>query len=314
MALDPDAAAMIALLNSGVPLPGPGSDAAAYRKASAAARPPVGEPIAVPIVESFPIPSPGGGLDVRFYGSGRARTPLLIFLHGGGWVNCDLDSHDDLCRRICRESGWSVLAVDYRLAPEHPFPAALDDSYTALDWAQTSATDRFDIDTDKIVVGGDSAGGNLAAAVALLARDRGGPRIAHQLLLYPVLDVDFDTPSYRDNGTDYFLTTRSMRWYWEQYAGSAGADIDPLAAPCRMQDLTDLPPATIITAGYDPLRDEGRRYADRLRDASVRVDYHCYEGTFHAFASMPMLLSAQRLMKHIAQILQQVEDGATLPS
>ena len=216
-------------------------------------------------VRDLRAPGPAGDIALRWHDDrpGPAR-PTLVFYHGGGFVVGDLESHDDLCRRLARASGWAVLAVDYRLAPEARYPAAFDDAYAALMWAAREGGRGLGVDPDRIAVGGDSAGGNLAAAVALAARDRKGPRIAHQLLIYPVIDHDFTTASYLDADLGCFLTAEAMSWFWEQYLGPHGDRADPLAAPGRAADLAGLPPATVVSAGYDPPRDEAKHYAERL--------------------------------------------------
>jgi acetyl esterase len=293
MPLDPDAEALMQMIKQAVPSPGAGTNAAAYRAASNG-RVVQRDPVAIGRVETFQIPGNAGNLMVRFYADGPAAglRPTLIYFHGGGFVTCNIDTHDAFCRILSKESGWAILSVNYRLAPEHPYPAALDDAYAALEWAASTDGTAHGIDAARIGVGGDSAGGAIAASLAIAARARGGPALAHQLLIYPVIDVDFETASYRDNGTDYFLTSNAMKWFWDQYLGSEGDRTDPFAVPGRETDLSDLPAATVITAGYDPLRDEGADYAARLRAAGVQTTYRCFEGAFHGFAGMDMLTCA----------------------
>jgi len=236
-----------------------------------------------------------------------ADTPLpaLVYFHGGGWVIGDLETHDVLCRQITAEAGVSVVSVDYRLAPEAKFPAAADDAWAATKWVVANAG-RLGIDTQRIAVGGDSAGGNLAAVVALMARDAGAPAIAFQVLLYPVTEVGTGTRSYRDFADGYLLTLESMRWFFDHYLTSKDDAKDWRASPLRAASLKGLPPALIITAGFDPLRDEGEAYARALREAGVRVDYVCYGGMIHGFAPMGRLIdTGNRAVSHIAASLRE---------
>jgi len=196
----------------------------------------------------------------------------------------DLDSSDLRCRILAEWSACLVISVDYRLAPEHPFPAAVDDGYAATRWAAEQAA-GLGSDPNRIAVGGDSAGGGLAAAVALAARDRGGPALVFQYLVYPMLDSAMLAPSYQENGVGYGLSAETMAWYWQQYAPNQAARQDLLASPSRAPDLRGLPPAFVITAEYDPLRDEGEAYAARLKDAGVPVELKRYEGMIHGFLS-----------------------------
>lgn len=229
-----------------------------------------------------------GGSPARLYHPRpREALPVIFFLHGGGWVSGNIETHDITCRAIAAKAGLPLVSLDYPRAPENPFPAPLEASYRAL---QALGEAGPAIDATRIAVAGDSAGGNLAAALCLLAKQRGGPAIAHQLLLYPVLDSDFTRDSYHANGADYFLTTAMMRWFWEQYVGDAVANPPAHAAPLRAEDLAGLPPATIVTAEYDPLRDEGEAYAARLKAAGVPVRLERVAGVFHGFASMPGVL------------------------
>ena len=240
--------------------------------------------------------------------AGVAATTLLpglVYFHGGGWVIGDLDTHDVLCRQLTAEAGITVASVDYRLAPEHKFPAAVDDAWEATRWV-ASAADLLGIDARRLAVGGDSAGGNLAAVIALLARDAGAPAIAFQALFYPVTDLSAESRSYNDFADGYMLTRDSMRWFAAQYLAGKDEAMDWRASPLRAATLTGLPPALIVTAGFDPLRDEGEAYARRLRDAGVRVDYACYGGMLHGFVGMGRLLdSGNRAVSHIAASLRE---------
>ena len=239
-------------------------------------------------VEDRTIDGPGGDLGVRIYtpvSTNSTVLPGLVFFHGGGFVLGDLDTHDDLCRVLCNESGFRVVSVDYRLAPEHPFPAAVDDSFAATKWVAANAA-ALGIESRRLAVGGDSAGGNLAAVVAQLARS-GGPSIAFQLLIYPVAQLGApDTPSMRENAKGYFLEKEGMDWFTRLYAPDKDHRNDPRLSPLRCTDLSGLPPAYVITAGFDPLRDEGKAYADCLDRAGVPVTYVNYPGMVHGFFSM----------------------------
>jgi acetyl esterase len=231
--------------------------------------------------------------------------PTLVYFHGGGWVIGDLETHDVLCRQITGEAGMMVVSVDYRLAPEHKFPAAADDAWAATRWIVANAA-RLGVDSRRLAVGGDSAGGNLAAVVTLMARDAGAPPIAFQVLLYPVTNVGTETQSYRDFSDGYMLTRDSMRWFFDQYLGSGDHAADWRVSPLRAKSLAGLPPALIVTAGFDPLRDEGEAYAKALGAAGVRADYSCYGGMVHGFVPMGRLIdTAHRAVSHIAASLRE---------
>jgi acetyl esterase len=237
-------------------------------------------------VDDRRIPGPAGELPIRVYTpDGRPPFPVLVFIHGGGWVLCGLDSHDPPCRALANAVPCVVVSVGYRLAPEHKFPAAAEDAYAATRWVAEHAAELGG-DPARIAVGGDSAGGNLAAVVALLARERGGPRLVHQLLVYPATDAGLDTPSCRDNADGYFLTRDMMVWFWNHYLGSRADAEDVRASPLRARDLAGLPPALVVTAEYDPLRDEGEAYAARLRAAGVPARTTRYPGMIHGFFGM----------------------------
>jgi acetyl esterase len=253
-----------------------------------------GPPETVAGVEDGRVPGPAGDIPVRVYTpEGRAPLPVLVFFHGGGWVIGSLESHDGICRLLANRAGCVVVSVDYRLAPEHPYPAAAEDAYAATRWvAEHAAT--LGGDPQRIAVGGDSAGGNLTAVVALMARDRGGPRLVHQLLVYPVTDAPGGNRSYRENGEGYFLTTTMMEWFWEHYTGGDPSRRDPYLAPLHATDVRGLPPALVITAEFDPLRDEGEAYAERLRAAGVPVQVTRYPGMIHGFFGMTGLLDRAR--------------------
>ena len=235
---------------------------------------------------------------------GTAPRPALVYFHGGGWVTGDLETHDAICRTLANAAGCVVASVDYRCAPEHAFPTAVEDAYAATRWVVDRARD-LGVDVRRVAVGGDSAGGNLAAAVALMARDRGGPPLSFQVLIYPVTDADFDTPSFRENGEGYTLTRAGMAWYWDQYVPDVADRTNPYVAPLRAASLAGLPPALVITAEYDPLRDEGEAYARRLVDAGVRVTQTRYPGAIHAFFRMTNVLDiARAAVAEVAAALQ----------
>lgn len=239
--------------------------------------------------EDRTIDGPGGPLALRVYvpeTGGDAPLPVVVFAHGGGFVFCDLDSHDEFCRSMAAAVGVVVISVDYRRAPESAGPAAMEDVYAALVWAAGNAAE-FGGDPDRIAVAGDSAGGNLAATVSLAARDRGGPRIAAQIMLYPVIDDDFTTESYRRYGEGYYNTTGAMRWYWQQYAPD-GTD-SPYLVPSKAESLAGLPPAVVATAELDPPCSAGDDYARLLAEAGVPVTAHRFEGLFHGFLTFPSL-------------------------
>jgi acetyl esterase len=250
----------------------------------------------VPAVADHRVPVAGGEITVRVYRpAGHGPHPVLVYYHGGGWVIGDLYTHDGICRSIVNAAGCAVASVDYRLAPEFKYPTAVEDSYAALQWTVANAA-RLGLDPARIAVGGDSAGGNLAAVMALLARDRRGPRLLLQVLLYPVTDHDFSTPSYRENATGYLLTAEDMRWFWRHYLAREEQGREPTASPLRAKSLADLPPALVITAGCDPLRDEGEAYAQRLREAGTAVTLTQYPGMFHGFARMTRILDQSRVL------------------
>ena len=238
---------------------------------------------AVAKVEDRLIPGPGPDVPIRIYTpEGDGPCPVLVWLHGGGWVLGSIETNDATCRALTNEAHCITVSVGYRLAPETKFPGGLEDSYAAAAWAAGNAA-SFGGDPSRVAIGGASAGGNLAAAVTLLARERGGPRLVHQLLVYPVTDLAQDTDSYRENAEGYGLTRSTMAWYRELYLSNETERANPLVAPLQAADLSGLPPALVITAEYDPLRDEGEAYARRLTDAGVRTRCTRYDGMIHLF-------------------------------
>jgi acetyl esterase len=241
-------------------------------------------PAEVAAVTERTIAGPGGDLRLRIYRPiGRGPFPLLAFFHGSGFVLCSLDTHDGMCRNLCAGAGCVVMSVDYRLAPEHKFPAGLDDCIFATRWIVGSASE-LEGDARRLAVAGDSAGGNLAAATALRLRDAGGPRLCGQLLIYPVTDYyQPGTPSYAENANGYGLTRDTMIWFWNHYLADPSQAADPYASPLRAHDLGNLPPALVVTAEYDPLRDEGEYYADKMRAAGTPAIISRWDGMNHGF-------------------------------
>jgi acetyl esterase len=248
---------------------------------------PAGVTFAMARVTNRRIDTPGGDLSVRIYHpQDKALLPVLVFYHGGGWVLGSLDTHDSVARALAAAANCIVVSVDYRLAPEHRFPAAVDDSVSAVRWVHTHAAE-FGADSHRIAVGGDSAGGNLAAVVALALRDTGGPALAGQLLVYPVTRLRGPREgSFVTNGEDYFLRTSDMDWFENHYLGDSDA-ADPRASPLLARDFGRLPPALVITAEFDPLLDQGEAYALRLSKAGVPCTSTRYAGAIHGFFGMP---------------------------
>ena len=240
------------------------------------------------------IPSPTRDIPIRVYmPEGRTPFPALVYFHGGGWVIGNLDTHDSVCRALANGVKCVVVSVDYRLAPEHRFPAAVEDAYAAVKWAADNS-DQLQIDSNRIAVGGDSAGGNLAAVVSLIARDEGTPSLVFQLLVYPITDLSsFDTDSYRIHAENYFLKKSSMEWYRDHYLPTEQDQQNPQASPLLAPDLGGLPPALIIAAEFDVLTDEVKAYAERLKEAGVPVKYSCYEGMIHLFWGMARMTRSE---------------------
>jgi acetyl esterase/lipase len=251
-------------------------------------------------VEDRSLPGPNGSIPVRIYApQGNGPLPVLVYFHGGGWVIGSIETHDMGCRMLANLAGSMVVSVDYRLAPEHKFPAPLEDCYAATCWVAQNAT-SIGADPQRVAIGGDSAGGNLTAAAALLARDRKGPALRHQLLVYPVTDAACDSPSYRENAEGYFLTKDAMLWFWNHYLTSEGEGGDAYASPLRAPDLRGLPPATVITAEFDPLRDEGESYGEKLAAAGVPTTVQRYDGMIHGFFAMTDLLEQAKAAMQLA--------------
>jgi acetyl esterase len=297
VAMDPETKALMDAMEAAFPdvETMTGAEARAHMKQVVASLAIDPEPVAR--VENRVVPGPDGPIPVRIYWPESTPTgplPALVYFHGGGWVICDLDTHDPTCRAITNAVACVVVSVDYRLAPEHKFPAAAEDAYAATAWVAANAVE-LDVDAARIAVGGDSAGGNLTASVALMARDRHGPDLMFQLMVYPVTDITaLDTPSYRENGEGYFLTTRKMDRYRRHYLADLDDATHPYASPLQADDLSRLPPALVITAEFDPLRDEGEAYAARLQKAGVTASATRYDGMFHGFFALGMLLDGAK--------------------
>lgn len=298
MSLDPQIAAIIEQLDRGFPPVHEMSGAQARALIRSRMVPPA-QPEPIAEVADCSVEGQGGPIPVRVYRpEATGPLPLVVYAHGGGFVFCDLDSHDGLCRNIANLVPAVVVSVDYRLAPEHPWPAAAEDVYAVTCWAHDNAA-ALGADPGRLVVGGDSAGGNLAAVTTVISRDRAGPTPAAQLLLYPVIAADFDTESYGLFGRGYYNPTPALRWYWDCYVPAVEDRAHPYAAPLNA-DLRGLPPAVVVVAGHDPLRDEGLAFGAALEAAGVPTVQLRYEGGIHGFMTMPTLDIAHRARKEAA--------------
>lgn len=298
---------LIAASKSGVPPInelGPVAAREAYRATRTATQGPTPE---VQVVRDLTIPGPAGDLPLREYRPADGILGALVYYHGGGFVIGDLDSHDNLCRHLALESGCVVYSVDYRLAPEDRYPAAVDDCIAATQWIYAHA-DELAIDAARIAIGGDSAGGTLATVTAIALRDAGGPAPVFQLLLYPGTDLRRTTPSHKENAQGYMLTADLIDYFMDHYLDREQYG-EWQAAPIHTPDLSGLPPALVITAGYDPLRDDGLAYADALSAAGVETAYVCFDRMIHGFFTMDGRLSeaqvaidlcASQLRRHLA--------------
>ncbi len=265
----------------------PADARAFYRERRAVTQP---EPPPIAEIRELRAEGPAGPIPLRLYhpqpaAERRARPPVLVYFHGGGWVIGDLDTHDTLCRQLALGSGCAVVSVDYRLAPEHRFPAAFDDCLAATRWVQAQASD-LGVDRARLAVGGDSAGGNLAAAVAIALRDAGDVPVRFQLLIYPATDQRRGWPSHTTNGQGYLLTTETIDYFHDHYLPEPAMDLDWRASPLLHPDLSQLPPAFVLTAGYDPLRDEALQYSHRLSQAGNRCAHVLFERQIHGFITM----------------------------
>jgi acetyl esterase len=285
MPLDPDAARLAEQISAVLPEPihTLGVDGARAFVASLGKNRAVGT--AVKEVRDLEFDGPGGALGVRVYWpNDQQLPPILVYLHGGGWVTGSPDGVDLPCRQLCADAGVLVVSVDYRLAPEHQFPAAIEDAYAALHWAHDHAGELGG-DPNQIAIGGESAGANLAAATALLARN-GGPALKFQLLAYPVTEYHVQRPSLVENADAPLLTTADLEWFWNNYLPNPEAALDPRATPSSAADLSRLPPTFVLTGEYDPVRDDGENYAAQLSAAGVQVTQRRYSGVFHSFFGM----------------------------
>jgi acetyl esterase len=315
MALDDDAARVLEMMRlSGRPAfeaVGPTEARALFLRGRDVFSP---DPAPVAEIRDMAAVGPDGApLRLRLYrGAGTssmARLPVLMFFHGGGWVVGDLETHDTMCRHIANAAGCAVVAVDYRLAPEHKFPAAVEDCLAATQWVAENARE-IGVDPGRLAVGGDSAGGNLAAVVSLIARDRGTPKLRAQLLLYPVLDCGMKQSSHQRFAEGHLLTEATMRWFAEAYLRGPGDIDDWRVSPLRAPDLSGLPPTYVLTAGYDPLCDEGIAYARRLQDAGVAVEHRHVPDQIHGFLLMgKMVRAASPALDEIAAALNRWLEG-----
>jgi acetyl esterase len=253
-----------------------------------------GEPEGVARIEDRSVPGPAGPIPVRVYTpAGSGPFGVLVWMHGGGWVIGSIDTADAAARALANRTPCVVVSVGYRLAPESRFPAAFDDGLAATHWVAANAAD-IGVDAARIAVGGDSSGGNLAAAIALAARESAAPALRFQLLVYPVTDDDFERPSVRRYGSGYLITAEEIRWYWRQYLAASADALNPSACPMRAASLGNLPTALVLQAAYDPLLDAGTAYAQRLRREGVAVETSCYDGMIHGFFTMPGVMDRAR--------------------
>lgn len=276
-----------------------------YRNLSASETPPE----AVGSVTERSVPGPEGDVPTRIYTpNGDGPHPALVFFHGGGWMLGGLETHDALCRALTNATGCVVVAIDYRLAPEHPFPAGLEDCYAATRWVASNA-EAIGADPDTLIVAGDSAGATLAAGVGLLARDRNGPDIDYQVLAYPVTNYGFETASYAENAQGYFLTREDMKRFWDGYLRCELEGSHPYASPLRARTLAALPPAFVLTCGFDPLRDDGRELVTRLSGAGVATTHVEYDHMIHGFLTMladPELDRARDAIERIGDAVREL--------
>jgi acetyl esterase len=255
-------------------------------------------------VEDHEIPVGDGTVPVRVLVPRQAVHGVIVYLHGGGWVIGNIDEYETMARKLAERTSCAIVLVDYRLAPEHRYPVAVDDSYAGLEWAAEHIGDITGRADAPLILAGDSAGGNLTAALALRARDRNGPPIALQVLIYPVTDADFDRPSYVDPENQLILDRAAMVWFWDHYAPDAAQRTEPDASPARAADLAGLPPAVVLTAEHDVLRDEGEEYAERLTQAGVPVDFRRHAGQMHGFFTLLMLPGSERGYQQVVKAIK----------
>ncbi|KAA0084615.1 alpha/beta hydrolase [Mycolicibacterium sp. P9-64] len=311
MSLDPQIAEIIDALDEGFPAVEtmPAADVRATIRSRLAAP---STPEAVGCVENRLVDVQDGQVPIRIYRPEprtAGRLPILVYAHGGGFVFCDLDSHDGLCRNLANRLDSMVISVGYRLAPEHAWPTCAEDVYAVTEWVSNHIIE-LDGDPSCLMIGGDSAGGNLAAVATLMVRDRGGPALSAQLLLYPMITPDFSTESYRRFGRGYYNPEPALRWYWDQYVPNEVDRDHPYASPLHA-DLAGLPPAVVAIAGHDPLRDEGLAYGQALVDAGVHTTVRRFEGGIHGFMTMPMLDLAHEARAAVCQDLRDLVDSRT---
>jgi acetyl esterase len=254
--------------------------------------------------EDHQVPVDGGSITARVLVPPQGARGVLVYYHGGGWVIGALDEFDSLGRKLAERTSCAVVLPDYRMAPEYRYPTAADDSYAALEWVQSNMKDITGKDDVPLIVAGDSAGGNLAAVMAQRARDRNGPKIDLQVLVYPVADCDFERPSYVAPENQLLLTKEAMLWFWDHYAPDAASRAEPDASPLRATNLAGLPPAVVLTAEHDVLRDEGEEYAKKLEAAGVPVDFKRYEGQTHAFFTLLMLPGSERGFQQVVKAVR----------
>jgi acetyl esterase len=293
MPLDPDAQTLLDMVKEANRPAFETVTPAEARAAFMAARPVLApEPMPVAELRDLAIPGPAGPIPARLYRPSSGGTlPALVFFHGGGWVVGNIESHDTMCRHLANRAGCAVVSVDYRLAPEHKFPAAVEDCFAATAWVADNPA-SLGVDPKRLAVGGDSAGGNLAATVSLMARDRSMPRISYQLLIYPAVDAAMTHPSIESFAEGYLLTRATMRWFYEQYLRAPQDAADWRVSPLAAADLAGVAPAFVLTAGFDPLCDEGDAYAARLAAAGVAVRHRRFADQIHGFAMNGKIIRA----------------------
>jgi acetyl esterase len=279
----------------------------AARKQMLDLAPPVDHMLMTERVVDQKISGPGGKIPTRlYYPKGDSPFAVVVYFHGGGWVIGNLDTHHALCHALSKSSGCLVVAVDYRLAPEYRYPAAVEDAYVATCWIAENA-ETIQADAHRIAVLGDSAGGTLATVVAMMARDHGKPHIALQVLVYPITDYNFNTPSYLKNADGYMLTRDLMKWFWNHYLENEDFADNPYVSPLRADNLSHLPEALILTAEYDPLCDEGEAYAKRLLESGVKVKLSRYDGMIHGFFRMTARVDqARKALDEVSRMLRDI--------
>lgn len=254
--------------------------------------------------EDVTIPVEGGEIPLRILVPPQGARGIIVYLHGGGWVIGSIDEYDTMARKLAERTSCAVVLVEYRLAPEHRYPTASDDCFAALQWASANKTTIAGRDDVPLIVAGDSAGGHLSAVMALKARDQGGPEIALQVLVYPVTDADFSTASYTDPSNQLILTREAMVWFWDHYVPDVEQRSDPEASPLRASSFSGLPPAVVLTAEHDVLRDEGEAYARKLEEAGVPVDFRRHEGQTHGFFSLLVLPGSERGFQQVVKAVR----------